>query len=270
MKLSIYLLLLTSLLSLEACRSSKKTIVNAASLGIAAKTLALEPDKYHVEFEKGIDLIASGNEPFWSLEIDFDKYMHFKTPDGIDITTPSVTPVKAMDADVIRCTAETGTGALIIQLFKKECINDMSGEKFPFTVTVERRMNTEKEFTVYKGCGQNLMDYRLHDIWVLDSVDGQKADVAFFPTGLPRLEFNLTEGTITGYSGCNDINGPVFIMGKKMIFGDLLSTNNTCPDLSERSYLEGLSGKTVNYFTYTLKLYLQFADGKILVFKKVD
>jgi hypothetical protein len=59
-------------------------------------------------------------------------------------------------------------------------------------------------------------------------------------------------------------------MGKKMIFGDLLSTNNTCPDLSERSYLEGLSGKTVNYFINTLKLYLQFADGKILVFKKVD
>ncbi|MEJ7827951.1 MAG: hypothetical protein WKF91_07145 [Segetibacter sp.] len=52
----------------------------------------------------------SANEPFWSLEIDFNKYMHFKTPGGFEITTPIPEGVKAMDAKCypICCTNRKG------------------------------------------------------------------------------------------------------------------------------------------------------------------
>ncbi|PVD52863.1 hypothetical protein DC498_08030 [Terrimonas sp.] len=32
-----------------------------------------------------IDFVGTGNEPFWAIETDFDRYLHFKTPVGIDI-----------------------------------------------------------------------------------------------------------------------------------------------------------------------------------------
>ena len=45
---------------------------------VAIKTLALQPYKFQTQFAQGIDVIATGNEPFWRIEIDFDKFMHFK------------------------------------------------------------------------------------------------------------------------------------------------------------------------------------------------
>ena len=54
---------------------------------VANKSLALQPHKFQTQFAQGFDFIATGNEPFWRLEIDFDKVMHFKMPDGFEITT---------------------------------------------------------------------------------------------------------------------------------------------------------------------------------------
>ena len=45
---------------------------------VAIKPLALQPYKFQTQFAQGIDFIATGNEPFWRIEIDFDKFMHFK------------------------------------------------------------------------------------------------------------------------------------------------------------------------------------------------
>ncbi len=152
---------------------------------IANNSLALQPDKFRTKFEQGIDFIASGNELFWILEIDFDKSMHFKMPDGFEIHTPAVEGVKAMDANVTRYNASTEKGTLTVQIQKLECINDMSGEKLGYTVTIDTKNKTDKEYRTYKGCGQYLADYRLHDIWLLDSINNKKMVAADFLKGIP-------------------------------------------------------------------------------------
>jgi uncharacterized membrane protein len=112
----------------------------------------------------GVDFTASGNEPFWSLEIDFDKDMHFKTPGGFEIITPVPKGERAMDANVTRYAAKTEQGLLTIQIAQLECINDMSGKKSDYNVTVDVKTNTDKNYTTYKGCGNYITDSRLNEI----------------------------------------------------------------------------------------------------------
>lgn len=143
--------------------------VNADNSFVTADTTALllpksdsvnHPDAYtlnkiNTENSK-ITFRATGTEPFWLLEIDFQKFIHFKLMDGLDITTLVSEGVKAADANVIRYRAFAGDDELIVQIIKKECINDMSGKKSDYSVTVDIKKKADKNYTTYKGCGDYL------------------------------------------------------------------------------------------------------------------
>ena len=56
-----------------------------------AQQYVLSPEKpveLATKTQRAVDFEATGNEPFWSLEIDFDRQMHFKTLHELDLTTP--------------------------------------------------------------------------------------------------------------------------------------------------------------------------------------
>ena len=237
---------------------------------IAPKLLALQPDKFQTQFVQGIDFIATGNEPFWKLEIDFDKFMHFKMLDGFEITAAVGEGIKAMDANVIRYTAKNEKGTIIVQIQKLACFNDMSGEKLGYTVTIDTKNKTDKNYHTYKGCGQYIADYRLHDIWVLDSINNKKIKASDFMKKL-HFELNLTEKKVFGSTGCNTITGPIEIMGKKIYFGKLATTRIACKATNfETAYLQGLEDKIIPYKIITGKLYLQVSTDKVFIYKKTD
>ena len=248
------------------------TTIRNDSIAVDKKnTPALQPDKFRSIFEKGVDFLATGNEPFWSLEIDFDKSIHFKPLSGFEMNTPIVEGVKAADANVTRYQANTEKGVLIVQIQKMKCINDMSGEELEYRVTIDTKNNTDKDYTTYKGCGRYLSDYRLHDIWVLDSIGNKKMQTTDFTKGLPQMEFNLTEKRIFGSTGCNSINGVIEVLGKKIQFGRLATTRMACPDMSfESAYLQKLDNKTVPYQIKPGKLYLLVSPDSVFVYKKID
>ncbi|HEV8080214.1 MAG TPA: META domain-containing protein [Chitinophagaceae bacterium] len=223
------------------------------------------------KFRQGIDFTATGNEPFWSLEIDFNKSMHFKTLSGFEITTPVPKKMKAMDANVTRYSAKTEQGTLTIQLAKKECINDMSGVKSDYSVTIDTKNNTDKNLIRYKGCGQYLSDYRLHDIWVLISINDNKLTPTDFMKGLPLLELNLTEKKVFGHTGCNNLNGPIEVLGKKIRFGNLATTRMACGNMQfENRYLSKLVNRTIPYNIQPGKLHLQVTADSVFTYKKID
>ena len=238
---------------------------------VANKPLALQPDKFQTQFAQGIDFIATGNEPFWKLEIDFDKRMHFKLLDGFEITTAVGEGIKAMDANVIRYTANNEEGTLTVQIQKSVCINDMSGEKLGYTVTIDAKTKADINYRIYKGCGQYIADYRLHDIWVLDSINNKKMKAADFTKKLPYLELNLTEKKVFGSTGCNTITGAIEIKGKKIYVGKLATTRMACKDTDfETAYLQVLEYKTIPYKITIGKLYLQVSTDEVFVYKKTD
>lgn len=114
-----------------------------------------------------------------------------------------------------------------------------------------------------------LREYKLHDIWVLDSLYGVKAGTENFGKTLPLIEINISEQKITGTGGCNRIFGNFKIDGDKIKIGPMSSTRMYCEGVNESEFLTGLqdadSWEIENNRLYLLK------DGiPVVILKKVD
>jgi uncharacterized membrane protein len=113
------------------------------------------PEAWKQKAAAGIDFIATGNEPFWSIEIDDEKFIRYSTPEGIQLTTP---PVKAVlvDADTKLYSAETEKGTMELQIMKKICVNDMSGDSSAYTVHLTIKLKKDEKPNLLHGCGTSL------------------------------------------------------------------------------------------------------------------
>lgn len=111
--------------------------------------------------------------------------------------------------------------------------------------------------------------YRLHDIWLLESINGQTAEKENYMNEFPQIEINVSEKNFTGSGGCNRINGSVEVSGSNIKFDRIISTRMMCPGTGESDFLSALQ----NVNTWSIeknKLYLM-QDGKaVIVFKKID
>ncbi|WP_367390266.1 META domain-containing protein [Lewinella sp. LCG006] len=112
------------------------------------------------------------------------------------------------------------------------------------------------------------MDERLHDIWVLTTMNGEELD-RMKPR--PRLELYPGEGRITGNGGCNELFGQMEGMGKEITFRNVGTTKMFCRDLMEQeNNFLSLLQQAQTYRIKELKLYLFAGKKEILVFQKVD
>ncbi|MGH1437784.1 MAG: META domain-containing protein [Lewinella sp.] len=112
------------------------------------------------------------------------------------------------------------------------------------------------------------LDVRLHDIWVLTTINGEELDRT---KPRPRLELYPGEGRITGSGGCNEFFGQMDGMGKEITFRNVGTTKMFCRDLMEleNNFLTLLQ-QAQTYRLKELKLYLFEGKKEILVFQKVD
>ena len=228
-------------------------------------------DKDSTGLNNNIDFKATGNEPFWLLEIDFDHSMHFKTLNGTDITTTISKGEKAMDADVTRYIGQTKKSELIVQIFNHECVDDMSGKKSDFSVTISYKKNDAHDYENYKGCGNYLPDERLNAKWELESINSKPINKGNFKLKIPVIEFNLAEKRVSGNAGCNSFSGPIEILGEKIKFGNLISTKMACQDMNfENEFFKGIANDTIPYYITPGKLHLQFSTDTVFVYKKED
>jgi uncharacterized membrane protein len=114
------------------------------------------PDSNFIQrkHDQGIDFIASGTEPFWSLDMDFERQFSFKSFDDFTLNTPSVDPLKTTNTKIARYRSLGESGGMIILIEKKDCVNQMSGFKSPYEVTVRVKSSSDQDFKEYKGCGR--------------------------------------------------------------------------------------------------------------------
>lgn len=154
---------------------------------------------------------------------------------------------------------------------RQECINSMSGHTLPFITNISYRLTSEKELKSIDGCGQFMTDYRLHDIWVLDSLEGIELDHSETGKNLPSLEINAHENTFTGFTGCNRMNGQLEYRHKMIRLQGIATTRRYCPESSliETALLKYLK----QWNSYTIannKLILEQGDQVKVVFRKID
>lgn len=208
---------------------------------------------------------ATGNEPFWGLKIGKDETVFTSLIEGMEsISFKSVEPIRAMDANVKMYKLNNGKTSATVTIQQFDCQDSMSGEKSPYTVKVEINGKT------LNGCGKYITDYRLHDIWVLEELNGKKVSLTDFQRELPRIEIHAAENRFMGFGGCNSISGSIFYEKDLLRFSNMISTLMACaPGNKEDEFTKALQSTT----TYTVgnnRLTLSNPSGKLLVFKKVD
>ena len=149
---------------------------------------------------------AQGTEPFWMLEIG-ENGIKMTTPED-SIFFPPVDAVRAMDANVKNYKTKNADSELTILISQAACTNEMSGLESPYSVHISSK--NQKKTMDLKGCGEYITDYRLHDIWVLESLNGNKITKTDFSSEFPMLEINTNTNTFMGFAGCNSMNGALF------------------------------------------------------------
>jgi heat shock protein HslJ/uncharacterized membrane protein len=238
-----------------------QTMVEAGTLTLLQKKLA-----------KGIGFYAIGNEPSWSLDIDFDKGMRFKSLTTVsELNTPPGREAKAQDADVTRYFTETEAGTLIATVLRGECVDTMSGERFPFRVRVEVKRSIDADYTLFEGCGYYVVDDRLNDIWVLTRLGNRTLTVEDFAKGLPIIEFHLADNRVAGNSGCNRLSGSFQAKGDKITIGQLATTRMACSNMAfEHKFLSMITNRTLRYTINDDHLVLTDDEDIILAFDKTD
>lgn len=254
--------LFSLILLTAACHRPSKQLVSMLTPANPA-----EISDYSQFLKAGDELVAKGNEPFWSLTINSSKgIMRFKSLNGDSINTP--VPERQLDADgVFRYTAQTESGRINVVFRPDSCVDSMSGQRFDYRVNVDVRGKN------YVGCGVSLRQVALlQDIWVLTELQGVTIKTPIDGRELPRLEISLTEGRVSGTTGCNRLSGSVKADSRQVAFGQMVTTKRACLDDSN-----GLEGKFLSQlnlpFTYqiaNMKLTLLRAGKPVMTFKKVD
>jgi heat shock protein HslJ len=219
--------------------------------------------------EKGIYFRGSGTEPDWNLKIS-EKTIEFTSlKTGYEaLSGDHVEPIRAMDANVKMYRVETKAGQMIIQTMQQDCVNAMSGDKSAYSVRIE--FQKDNKSTNLSGCGNYITDSRLHDIWVLEKINGENVTVADFTKELPNLEINSSANTFIGFAGCNRMNGSIFFERGLLRFTNLITTEMACLGNNKEAVFLKTLQSTTSYKVENLRLTLTNPSGNELVFKKVD
>ncbi|MCA6073791.1 copper resistance protein NlpE N-terminal domain-containing protein [Fulvivirga sedimenti] len=213
-------------------------------------------DPWIRQYREGIDFYATGNEPFWNVQMDFDKFIKFTRMGGPEITLPPVEGIRAQDANVILYRGETETGSLDVTILQQSCTDNMSGAQRPFKVRVRYKTGDDEDFTELEGCGNYVANPRLHNIWAVVSVNDVALDPEQYTGGIPRLELFTAEGRVLGFDGCNTFNGSFYEKDQQLYFSALMSTLMACMDIPDSQVPALLSSKRFDY---------AFEDGMLVL-----
>lgn len=232
-----------------------------------------DPTHYVAEIKKDTlaDFFkATGNEPFWAITISKEQITFSIVGEGNEeFVFAYAEPIRVADANIKRYRLASATATLDFTIAQGKCSNTMSGKTSPYTVKADFKRNTGTKVTTLEGCGHYIVNYRLHDIWVLENLGNQKITATDFDT-TPMLEIKAAEASFMGNGGCNTIRGKLFAEQDLLRFTDIISTRMMCgPTNKEPQFLKALESST-KYEIKDNRLFLSNPNGIQLIFKKVD
>lgn len=241
---------------------------NSSSISNSADSINNKYLKQNEMLTNGIDFTASGNEPFWRLEITEENFGFTSLSEGFEtFNAPHTEPIRAMDANVKMYRSVPELREMKIQIVQASCTDDMSGKENKYQVTVELKRGIDKDFKTFKGCGNYITDYSLHDIWMLEEMNGQPINVQQYGKDHPRIEINSSQNTFMGITGSHDISGKLFFEKGLLRFTDIEAPLNL--NDKEKDFIKNLQSAT-GYKLENNRLLLFNPSGELLKFRKTD
>jgi heat shock protein HslJ len=110
---------------------------------------------------------------------------------------------------------------------------------------------------------------RLHDIWALISIKGEKIELHQDLKNLPMIEIYVKDERVYGNTSCNSFNGKVYIDGNKISFFNIITTEMACPGNLEQRFLSAIESID-NYKIEKMRLFLFKEEAETMVFRKID
>ncbi|HET8839236.1 MAG TPA: META domain-containing protein [Flavobacteriaceae bacterium] len=214
---------------------------------------------------------ATGNEPFWGLEINPKKNtISFKEPEGTSITV-SIPEPELLNGKLIYKT-DADPGKLEVTILEETCQDGMSGEMFTHKVSVTFKTAEMEKAKTFQGCGEYAIVRKeakaLAGNWILKKINGNgMTDNAALK--VPRMQIDLMENRVAGNAGCNQFSGNIELLEANQIaFFQIISTKMACKNMElETKFLQMLSQNRLTYSVKEDKLILSNSENE-LVFKK--
>lgn len=120
-----------------------------------------------------------------------------------------------------------------------------------------------------QGFGDYQVNFRLHNIWAFQKVNGKDLVPTDYTKGIPVIELFVAEQRISGHDGCNQISGSFTTSGNTISFGTILSTLMACP--KENLDFGALLNKKTYQFKFGHNRLILSQNGKeIMELKNVD
>lgn len=203
----------------------------------------MQRDQWDEELEQGIDFRATGNEPFWLMNIDFEEMIMFKTMNG-DSVTAEVPEIELEEESGAREFAtNTGAGSLSIAYFPVGCIDSMSGSPHDYRVHVE--FNGKG----YIGCGDLInADYQIAGYWRPVSISGRPLSELTEQSEDPWLSISFSKNRIAGFTGCNEFSGQLSVEDDIIELSNVNLTENDCEEEVESIFMNSL--QSIDAFSY--------------------
>ncbi|MEO9257507.1 MAG: copper resistance protein NlpE N-terminal domain-containing protein [Crocinitomicaceae bacterium] len=215
---------------------------------------------------------GTGTEPFWNIEMKKNGELYFsclkEENQNFKFDTSRTKPLK--DGFGIIYQANSADATIMAILTKGTCSDGMSETEYTYKVEVHFKKTADKAETIYNGCGFYMADYRLHDIWALESIDGKPIDKAALKMGVPTMEIDLVKNHVSGFAGCNQYGGDIKLGQSVITFSSVYSTKMACDNLDvENQFLQAISEKTMSFILEKGFLTLKSGNSSV-VLKKVD
>lgn len=218
------------------------------------------------QIQEGIDLSASGNEPFWSVDIKTGEFLRYHNP---ELSSPEIIKdfTLTYENNAIIATPKNHHSIKEIRIYEIPCINDMSG------MVTEKYVELHINNTVLKGCGKELNHkLKLNGGWTLNAIKDKELN-AEDGKKLPDIVFDINANRISGFLGCNRFGGSISLSDTKtnsIAFKQIFSTKMACPDLSLEDTYSSLLQEVDNFKIIGNELQLFKADSLLLCFKKTE
>ena len=220
---------------------------------------------------EGTDLFGAGNIPHFTLEIDFEKSIHFKSGDSIDLTVPIVKGVRSADGATTRYTAKTGTHELIVEISRNDCVNEGTGERSDLLATVSVKTKDAKDYSIYRGCASYFSYHGLNGVWVLEGINNTMFNPADFGGGMPYMNIDLSKKEISGYSGCGGMGGNFQVKDNTISFDKIKTNKSVCPNQNiESAFIRHFSGRNVSFEFKAARLVFQATADSSYIYRRIQ
>ncbi len=221
------------------------------------------------KWKNGVVFYAIGNEPSWSININKNKSALFKSHDGVQYTTTSISRLASIVSKSITYRSVNDQGEMIISLSKEKCGDTMSDDLFSYSVSSQLKLKGEKEFETYKGCGNFVPDPRLNGKWLIVKADSLSIDKLQL-IKLPELSINVYKNLVSGNDGCNLFNGSAEFQDSHIIFGMIAGTMMACPNMDASSIITKSFVNKKLRFEFKENLFFYEGEKEVMMLKPAE